>query len=185
MEIPKPRERTLFFTTQVDQVSISGLSSNIISINENDEHIERVMGMYGYEYKRQPIKIYIDSFGGAVYQVAGLMGIMEHSKTPIHTIVTGAAMSAGFLILISGHKRFAYKYATPLYHSVSHIMSGTVQQLDEKLDETKRLQKFIENITLKRTKIKKDKLKEIKKSKVDWYMTPEEALELGVIDEII
>ena len=55
----------------------------------------------------------------------------------------------------------------------------------EMLEETKRLQKKIEDITLQKTNISRKKLTEILKKKVDWHMTAEEALSLGVIDEII
>jgi ATP-dependent protease ClpP protease subunit len=57
--------------------------------------------------------------------------------------------------------------------------------MEESLEETKRLQKKIEKITLERTSISKKKLKSILKNKVDWHMTANEALALGVIDEII
>ena len=137
------------------------------------------------DYTPQPIKIYIDSYGGAVYQCFGLLGVMEKSETPIHTIVTGAAMSCGFMILISGHKRFGYKLSTPLYHQVSTGFYGKVQDMEERLQETKRLQKVIEDITLERTNISKKKLTDVLKNKVDWYMSAEEAVKLGVIDEII
>ena len=129
--------------------------------------------------------MYIDSYCGAVYQCFGLLGVMEKSKTPIHTIVTGAAMSCGFMILISGHKRFGYKHSTPLYHQVSTGFYGKVQDMEEKLEESKRLQKKIEDITFERTSISKKKLTEILKNKKDWYMTAEEDLTLGVIDGIL
>ena len=53
------------------------------------------------------------------------------------------------------------------------------------MEQTKKLQKTIENITLKRTNIPKKKLTQILKNKIDWYMTAEEALGLGVVDEIL
>ena len=89
------------------------------------------------------------------------------------------------MILICGHKRFAYNLATPLYHQVSSGFIGKVQDMEEKLKETKRLQKMIEDITLEKTNISKKKLSDILKNKIDWYMSAEEALKLGVIDEII
>ena len=57
--------------------------------------------------------------------------------------------------------------------------------MEESLQEVKRLQKKIEDITIKRTSISRGKLKEVLKNKVDWYMPAKEALNLGVIDEII
>ena len=184
-EKPKARERNLYFTKQVDQSSIGDLSQAILEINEYDEYLEKYYELHNLTYKRNPIKIYIDSYGGYVYQCFGLLSIMESSKTPIHTIVTGCAMSCGFMILICGHKRFGYKLSTPLYHQVSNGGSGKVKDLEEKLEEAKRLQKKIEEITLEKTKITAKKLEKIYKRKIDWFMDSKEALELGVIDKII
>jgi ATP-dependent Clp protease protease subunit len=183
--LPLPKERNIYFTKQVDQSSIGELTRSIIEINEDDKHLKKLYSVYGIEYLPKPIKIYIDSYGGAVYQCFGLLSVMERSKTPIHTIVTGCAMSCGFLILISGHKRFAHKMSTPLYHQVSSGAFGKIQDMEEKLEEAKRLQKQIEDFTKSKTKIGKKKLREILENKKDWYMTADEALELGVVDSIL
>ena len=183
--LPVPMDRNLYLPKQVDQASMNELTKSIVAINENDTHLEKLYDVYGLSYTKRPIKIYIDSYGGSVYQCFGLIGVMEKSETPIHTIVTGAAMSCGFIILINGHKRLAYRHATPLYHQVSSGFFGKVKDLEEKLEETKRLQKKIEEMTLSLTKISKKKLNDILKNKIDWFMTADSALELGVIDEIV
>lgn len=183
--LPKPKSRNLYLPEQVNQESMNKLTKAIIEINESDEYLRQLYGLHGIELTPAPIKIYIDSYGGAVYQCFGLLGVIERSQTPVHTIVTGCAMSCGFMILISGHKRFGYDMSTPLYHQVSTGFRGKVQDMEESLEETKRLQKKIEDITLRRTNIPKKKLTQVLKNKVDWYMTAEEALGLGVIDEII
>ena len=183
--LPRPKDRNLYLPDQVTQKTMNSLTKAIIDINEHDAHIKKVYSIYGAKYKPSPIKIYIDSYGGQVYQCFGLLGVMDKSKTPIHTIVTGAAMSCGFMILISGHKRFGYSLSTPLYHQVSTGFYGKIQDMEESLKETKRLQKKIEEITLDRTRITEKELKKILRKKIDWYMNAEEALKLGVIDEII
>ena len=183
--LPLPKERTLFFAKQVDQASIETLTKNILEINENDELLKKLYSVYELEYSPKPIKIMIDSFGGSVYAILGLLAIMDKSETPIHTYVTGAAMSCGFLLLIHGHRRFAYKYATPLYHQVGSAAFGKVKDMEEKLEETKRLQELLERLTLEKTKITAKKLERIYKTKKDWYMTAEEALKLKVVDEIV
>ena len=127
-----PKKRDLFFTKQVDQTSIGELTQRIIEINQDDEHLKKVYSIYNLEYKPEPIKIYIDSYGGGVYQCFGLLSVIERRETPIHTIVTGCAMSAGFMILICGHKRFAHKLSTPLYHQVSSGAIGTAKEIEEK-----------------------------------------------------
>jgi ATP-dependent Clp protease protease subunit len=129
--------------------------------------------------------MYIDSYGGYVYQCMGLISLMKSSKVPIHTIVTGCAMSCGFLISISGHKRFGYPRSTYLYHQVSSGAIGKVKEMEEEIIEAKRLQALIEDVTLSSTKITTKKLEKIYKAKKDWFMDSEEALKLNVIDEII
>jgi ATP-dependent Clp protease protease subunit len=89
------------------------------------------------------------------------------------------------MILICGHKRFAYELATPLYHQISGGLFGKVQDMEESLGETKRLQETMEELVLEKTQITKRKLQTILKNKTDWYMTAAEALKLGVIDEIL
>ncbi len=183
--LPQPKERSLYLARQVDQSSINDISKAIIEINESDEIAIKVFAAYDMVYKPKPIKLYIDSYGGHVYQCLGLLGIMEKSKVPIHTIVTGCAMSCGFLISISGHKRFGYSGSTYLYHQVSSIAWGAVKQMEEDMMEAKRLQRIIEKHTLRYTKISLGKLKDIYQRKVDWYIDSKKAISLGVIDEVI
>ena len=183
--LPLPKDRTLFFAKDVELETIESLSIAITNINDDDDHLEKLYSVYDMKYKRKPIKIMIDSYGGYIYQCLGLIGIMEDSKTPIHTYATGAAMSCGFIILISGHKRFGYRHSTPMYHQVSTGFLGKTQDMEESYIETKRLQKKFEELTLEKTTISKAKLKEILKTKKDWYMDANEALSAGVIDEIV
>lgn len=185
INLPEARPRNLYLPTQVNQDSMNQLTKAIIDINENDELLSKLYSAYGLTYKAKPIKIYIDSYGGAVYQCFGLVAVMDSSKTPIHTFVTGCAMSCGFVILIHGHKRFAYKHATPLYHQVSTGFQGKLKDMEEDIMETRRLQEKIERMTLEKTKISSKKLDKIFKRKIDWFMSAEEALKLGVVDEIV
>lgn len=183
--LPLPLERKLFFTERVTQDSIAKLTKNVIDINLNDKHLKKLYKLHNLKYKRKPIEIFIDSYGGDCYAIMGLIGVMDDSKTPIHTIVVGAAMSCGFIMLICGHKRFAYRHATPMFHSVSSGTWGKIKELEEDMEETKRLQTWLEELTLKRTKLDPSKLKDNYEKKKDWYMTVNEAKEFGVIDEII
>ncbi len=183
--IPLPKKRDLFFNKQVDQNSIGELTQKIIEINDDDDHLRKLYSVYNLEYVPKPIKIFLDSYGGSVYQCFGLLSVIERSETPIHTIVTGCAMSAGFMILICGHKRFAHKLSTPLYHQVSSGATGTAKEIEEKVVEIKRLQEQLESVVREKTNISKKKLKDIFDIQKDWYMTAEEALELNVVDEIL
>lgn len=184
-EIKRIDDRDLFLNKQIDQASIGEVSKKIIEINRSDDKLKKYSKLEGFEYNPNPINIYIDSYGGNVYQCLGLLSIMDKSKTPIHTYVTGAAMSAGFMILIHGHKRFGYKLSTPLYHQPSGIVWGTSKDIKDNAKEYKRLRKLLEKLTLERTNISKKKLRKVYKTKKDWFMTAKEAKKLGVIDKIL
>lgn len=183
--LPLPSGRDIIFSKDVDAESMAKITERILEVNEEDAYLEKLYKIHDINYTRKPIKIYIDSYGGYVYQCFGLLSVIDKSKTAVHTIVTGAAMSCGFMILIHGHKRFAYENATPMYHQVSDGIQGKVKDIQEDLKETLRLQERVEEMTLTRTKITKKKLKKIYKTKRDWYMTAKEAKKLGVVDEII
>jgi len=110
---------------------------------------------------------------------------MKSSKIPVHTIVTGCAMSCGFLISIAGHKRYGYPKSTYLYHQVSGGAIGKSKDLEEEVIEVLRLQDMIEEHTIENTKIKIGKLKKIYKAKSDWFIDTDEAVKLKIIDEIL
>lgn len=182
--IPDPKERALFLPREVDASSMNDLTKKILSINREDKALTRALAELGLDYKPAPILIHIDSYGGYVYQCLGLIGVMKLSTTPIHTVVTGCAMSAAFIIAICGHQRTAYPYATLMYHQVWGGCDGKVQDRLEDMDETMRLQKQLEQLVLSKTRITRDQLLENRSRKKDWYMAPREAKRLGVIDAI-
>jgi len=185
INLPQPKNRNLYLAKQVDQDSINSISKAIIEINEDDKHLQKIYAVYDLEYVPKPIKLYIDSYGGYVYQCFGLLGIMKNSEVPVHTIVTGCAMSCGFLISIAGHKRFGYPKSTYLYHQVSSGTIGKAKDMEEDVIETLRLQGMIEEHTLEHTKITPKKLEKVYKGKRDWFIDTEEALKLKIIDEVI
>jgi ATP-dependent Clp protease protease subunit len=129
--IPLPSNRRFLFSKEVTAESISELSERILEVNEEDEFLTKLYHIHELTYIRKPLKIFLDSPGGFVYCCFGLLSIMDKSKTPIHTIATGAAMSCGFLILIHGHRRFAYEHATPMYHQVMGGAIGKISDMEE------------------------------------------------------
>lgn len=185
LQIPIPKDRQLHFAQQVEQSTINAVSKAILEINEDDEYISKFSEIHGFTYNPKPIELYIDSYGGYVYQCMGLLGIMENSKVPIHTIVTGCAMSCGFLISIAGHKRFAYQHSTFMYHQVSSGAIGKLKDMEDDVMETKRLQKFIEEHTLAKTKLTGKDLEKCYEQKKDWYFNAKQALKSGIIDSIL
>lgn len=132
--------------------------------------------------KRKPIRMYIDSCGGQLTDAFTIINTMRMSKTPVYTIVVGAAYSAGFFISIAGHKRFAYPLASFLYHEGSAANGGTANQFQNFSEFYKKQLKQLKTHTLECTKISEELYEDIKRD--DFWMTAEEALKLGCIDSI-
>ncbi len=184
-DLEKPMGRNLFLAQQVDQDSMNILSKSITEIRDHDEYLKKLYNLHDLTYEPKPIKLHIDSYGGAVYQCFGLLSIMKDKGTPVNTIVTGCAMSCGFMIAIHGATRTIHKHGTLMYHQVSSGVWGKVAEIEEDLFEAKRLQKKIEQMTLENTKITKEKLEKVYKKKQDWYLDAKDSLKWGCVDEII
>lgn len=185
LQLPIPKDRQLHLAQQVDQASINAISKAILEINEDDGYISKLAEINGFTYNPKPIELYIDSYGGYAYQCLGLIGVIQKSKAPVHTIVTGCAMSCGFLISVSGHKRISYDHSTFMYHQVSSGAIGKLKDMEEDIIETKRLQKFVEEHTLTTTKLTPKDLEKCYIEKRDWYFTAKQALKYGIIDQIV
>ena len=174
--------RDLFLTSDVNAESTSGIIKEIIKVNNYDDAQENTV----VDYKREPIKLHVQSFGGSAYDCWALVDVMLHSKTPVHTYCTGYAMSSGFLIFLAGAKRFASKHSTFMYHQISigyDYMEYT--RIKEDIYENDFLQKMMERMVLERTKISEGRLKDVREKKLDWYIHLPTAIELGIVDEII
>ena len=180
-----PMDRRLHLSSEVTRSTIQPLVDSILSINVDDAHLAVVYKSHGMAYARPPIELYIDSPGGAVYSCLGLLGVMGQSETPVHTLVTGAAMSAAFTILACGHKRYAYEHATMMQHQAAYGAWGTIKEISDTHKEMKKLNKKLNRIILDHTYISKKQLLKFSKMKQDWYMDAKLALKLGVVDGII
>jgi ATP-dependent Clp protease protease subunit len=174
-------ERTLYLFDTIDKYSVKAIIENILKINKLDDDIDK----REKDYKRLPIEIIINSRGGSIYDGLGLINVIDKSNTAVHTYVYGLAASMGLLIAVSGQKRFSGKLSTFMYHSVSNNMGGRLNHLKNRLDEMQRLQIIYDQYLLSKTKFNLEQLKSCQELQRDWFISPEEALELGIIDQII
>lgn len=173
--------RIVYLSEDIDNESLGAVNFNILHLIEQDNKKEEIE----IGFVRKPIKLYINSYGGSIYDMWGLIDIIRNSETPVYTYCTGYAMSAAFLIFIAGHKRFISDHVSLLYHQASHWRRGTYQSLLEDGEERDWIQNTIELFVKSRTKIKQSRLDTVRKNKIDWYIHADEAIELGIADEII
>lgn len=178
-------QRNLFLTGNIEESNTNKIIEEIIKLQTEDNIKIRQAKIDEVEYKVKPINLYISSFGGLAHDALGLISVMKSSPTPIHTYVTGKAMSAGSLISICGHKRFAYEYSTFMFHELSTGAWGELTHLKDRIEESDKLQKVLDSIILKHTKFDKKTYEKYKRELKNQYLNSKEALKLGVIDEIL
>lgn len=168
------QDRVFWVTTQIDD-SLLDLVKLIIKCNREDKNkpVE----------DRAPIKVFIDSPGGDVLALWTTIKAIEISKTPVYTINYCTAYSAAADLLVAGHKRFALPGTTIMVHSGSCMYGGTIEQAESMKKHFDKLGKKVTDYFLLHTKVNPKTFK--KKAPSDWYMDEDEALENGVIDEII
>lgn len=173
--------RTIYLNTGISSEAVTEGVIAIMKINAYDDEQEAKLK----DYVRQPIKVIVDSYGGIVYDGMSVVNSLLTSKTPIHTYCYSKACSMGFMIMICGHKRFATKYSTLMAHQLSSGVGGTNADIQEDAARVDELNNMLMKIIVDRTKITKKQLKDLNKLKQDWFMFGKEALEMGVVDELI
>jgi ATP-dependent Clp protease protease subunit len=137
---------------------------------------------------KKDIEIIIDSYGGYIYHGLALISkilSLRDKGYKIITTVNSVAMSMGFMILLVGSERRGLKHSRVMCHQPNSGTWGTLQEMEESLEETTVLWNRMKELIIKHTDITDAQLEDIKLRKYDWFMWPEEALKLGVIDTII
>ena len=132
------------------------------------------------------INMYISSGGGSVYAGNGIIDVMRHIKTPVNTICTGIAMSMGNQILAAGTgKRKAMANSRIMIHSIAGGSQGKFQDMEIDYQESKYLQEKLMSQMAEYTKGKTSYEEICKLTDRDKFLSPEEAMKIGLIDEII
>ena len=151
------------------------------------ESFEDVANTYknNSSFDREPINLYISSRGGEVTEALSFIDYIRLMKTPVWTYAIGKTMSAGLLMLIAGDRRFATLNATVLLHQLSGGIFGTYQKILDEVEEMERTHDIINDLIMLYTNIDEKLLREIEEKNYDYYMSAEQALEFGIIDEII
>lgn len=174
-------KREFFLNGNVSEESVKDIIAGIFEVNKyDDEQEKKVIG-----YNREPIKLIINTYGGSVYDGFALVSAIDSSVTPVYTYCLGKAMSMGFMIFASGHKRIAHPLATFMYHQISSVSSGFIKEMEEEIEHSKRLQEAYDRYILSRTNLPNDKLEQVKATKSNWYMFADEAIEYGLVDELL
>lgn len=160
------QERILFIDDVIDHDLANGIISQLMyldSINNNE------------------ISIYINSPGGTVYDGLAILDVMDLVKSPIKTVCTGSAMSMAAIILLYGDTRVSTKRSTIMLHQMSTLVRGRLSDISIDYKEAKRLENILYEVIKEKTNIQDIDHKLL----TDWYISPKEAKELGIIDTVL
>jgi ATP-dependent Clp protease, protease subunit len=137
------------------------------------------------EHPEKDIYMYINSPGGAVTAGLAMYDTMQYIKCDVATVCIGQACSAGSLLLMAGTsgKRFSLPNSRVMIHQPHGGARGQATDIEIQAREILKLRSLLNGLYAKHTK--KD-IEHIEKAMDrDTFLSPEEALEFGLIDKIV
>lgn len=178
MSKPEEQYRKILLSENINCASTKDTIKAIMEINRDDDLKEADYR----DWERKPIKLFINSFGGSVYDGLAIVDIIKQSKTPVHTISIGSSMSMGFWIYLAGHKRYVGEHTTLMFHDLSTWVGDKSENLKQELNEVLRLQKIICNEIISTSLVKQETLDDYIIRKAEWYIPADEAIKLKLAD---
>ena len=168
-------DRNIYLAGDIDTGSVSEVNTKMIAALNNITSQAAVFRDYDIGH----INIFIQSGGGSIHDMWGLVDMMLSSPIPIYTYAVGLTASAALKIFLAGSVRYVFPHATLMYHDLSAANNGKLQDLEEWKDYLKIEQTKIEEFVKTRTFMKAKQLREIREKKLDFYMNADQAVDLG------
>ena len=134
------------------------------------------------------IPIIIDSYGGEVYSAFAMIDILKATGKPISTMIRGKAMSAGALLFTAGSKgmRFIGENAALMIHDSACCSWGKMAENSANAKEGERVTSLMlshfDKAANKSSGFFNQEI--INRRGADWYLSPQEAVSLGLADDI-
>lgn len=134
-----------------------------------------------------PIHLIVSTYGGSIDEMFSLYDTIKFLPCPVHTIGLGKVMSAGVLLLAAGvkGKRLIGASGRIMMHSVLGGSYGNVFEVENQTKEHRRLHNLMIDALQKETKMSRRQIERVMDPKIDYFVTPKEAIELGIVDKII
>jgi ATP-dependent Clp protease protease subunit len=165
------KDRIIFLGTPIDDTIANLVMAQLLHLEAEDPD--------------KDIKLYINSPGGSITDLLAIYDTMQYVKPDISTICMGMAASAAAVILSAGTKgkRFALPHATILIHQPSGGARGQSVDIEIQAREILRLRRVLDEIIAEHTGQTVEKI--AKDTDRDFIMSADQALEYGMVDEII
>lgn len=133
----------------------------------------------------KPIRMYINSPGGQVYAGMAIYDTMQQVECPVSTVAVGFTASFGTILLTAGAKgmRYALPNATIHMHQPLGGAQGQASDIAIQAQEILRLRTTLNSILSRHTGQTVEKIAE--DTDRDLYMTPQQARDYGLVDEVL
>ena len=165
------KERIIMLFTPIDDLVANTLIAQLLYLEREDPD--------------RDISMYIQSPGGVITAGLAIYDTMHLIRPQVSTICVGMAASMATILLTAGAKgkRFALPHATIHMHQASGGVQGQAADMVIQAKEIMRLQDILKEILVKSTGQSSEKVTHDMDR--DFYLNPEQAVEYGLIDEIL
>jgi len=165
------KDRIVFLGTEVNDDVANLVTAQFLFLESEDPEKE--------------ISFYINSPGGSVTAGLAIYDTMQFIKPPVSTLCLGQAASMGAVLLTAGQKgrRYALPHSRIMIHQPLGGAQGQALDLEIQAREILRMREELNNIFVRHTGQKIAKIE--KDTDRDMFMSPEQAVEYGLIDEVI
>lgn len=164
-------DRIIFLGTEINDQVANNIITQLIYLRSTDP--------------KKPISMYINSPGGMVSAGLAIYDTMQYLECEVNTYCIGMAASMGALLLSAGTKgrRFALPNSRIMIHQPSGGVGGTSKEIELQAKEILYLKKRLSEILSNHTGKTYDQI--IEDSDRDYYMSSAEAVEYGLIDQVL
>ncbi|XP_011422076.3 ATP-dependent Clp protease proteolytic subunit [Magallana gigas] len=137
-----------------------------------------------FQNSKEPIHMYINSPGGIVTQGLGIYDTMQYISPPVATWCLGQACSMGAFLLAAGAPgmRKALPNSTIMVHQPSGGAGGQVTDIQIQAEHLQKMKRRLNELYVHHTKMQYDVVEQMMER--DKYLTPQEAKEFGLIDQV-
>ena len=166
-------DRIVFLGTQVNDTVANLIIAQLLFLEQSDPDA--------------PVHFYINSPGGSVYAGLGIYDVMQYISCPVYTYCVGLAASMGSLLLTAGEKgnRFAMPHSRIMIHQPLGGAQGQCSDIQIQAKEIQDLKTSLNNIYIKHSAVDMNMDKIVHATDRDNYLTPQESIDMGLIDSVI
>lgn len=166
--------KRIHYCSFVGEIEFESLKPTLETLNyaRNDETISE-------------ITITLTSLGGYFRSALALYDYISAFPKPINIIAAGCCHSVAVLVLQAASRRLSYEHTDFMLHSAYHYIPDrkTMEAVKRDVSEYERQERLVWEIAANRTALTADELRQMFIS--EKYFAPQEALELGLIDQIL